>query len=167
MLAWRPSILALAAILSLTVSIYWFLVRTSYPTAEAALEAFYGGDPRPECMQADPLRRDGSRVVPLVIRDLPNKAMPRRRYAISFLGEGRHAQALPVLEQILFDATEISYFRVDALLAIYEIAPTRAQELASQVVLASQDQDRYRLLERVVQAVERGVASHFLPHGCW
>src|SRR5215510_10119128 len=161
----RPAIFALT-ILSVAISVYWFLAQGPYPTAEAALEAFYGGEPRPECMQAEPLRRDGSRVVPLLIQALPNKAMPRRRYAIGFLGEGRHAEALPTLEQILSDATEIYYFRADALLAVFEIAPTRAQELASQVILPSPLQDRYRLLERVVQAVERGDVSHFVSRGC-
>ena len=159
----RAWVLAVTAILSVAILSYWFLVRSPYPTAEAALEAFYGGEPRPECLQAEPLREDGARVVPLVIRELPNKAMPRRRYAISFLGEGRHAEALPVLEKILADETEIFYFRADALLAIFEIAPTRAQELASQVAVV---QDKYRHFERAVQAVERGDVSDFVRHGC-
>src|SRR5262245_36870293 len=167
MFARRPSALVLAATLSLSVSIYWFLVRSPYPTAEAALEAFYGGEPRPECMQAAPLEWHGSKVVPLVVRDLPNKTMPRRRYAIGFLGDGRYPEALPVLEHILSDETEIYYFRADALLAIYRIAPNRAQELASQVALKSQGQDRYHLLERVVQAVDRADVSHFDHSGCW
>src|SRR4051812_39658345 len=123
MFAWRL-VLVPAAILGLAASIfYWFYVRSPYPSAEAALAAFYRGEQRPECALADPLRRDGSRVVPLVIGNVPNKAMPRRRYAISFLGEGRFGEALPVLEHILSDETENYYFRADALLSIYEIAP--------------------------------------------
>jgi hypothetical protein len=107
----RPYILAVTAALSLGTLIYWFLSRSPYPTAEAALEAFYGGDPRPECMQAQPLRQHGSKVVPLIIRDLPNKAMPRRRYAIGFLGEGRYREALPVLEHISSDTLALRVAR--------------------------------------------------------
>ena len=117
---------AVAGLVILCVLIL-FLARESYPSPEAALAAFYGGEPRPECMQANPLRSEGQRVVPLLLRELPNKSMPRRRYAIGFLGEGRYEEALPALERILADLTEIDYFRADALLAIYAIAPARAK----------------------------------------
>jgi hypothetical protein len=160
----RLPILAVAAILSLAALIYWFGVRSPHPTAEAALAAFYGGESRPECLLTQPLQQHGSSVVPLIIRDLPNRTMPRRRYAIGFLGEGRYREALPVLEHIFSDTTEIYYFRADALIAMFEIAPARAQELASQVVLPSHDE--YRLFERAVKAVERGDVAEFVNRGC-
>jgi hypothetical protein len=74
-----------------------------------------------EDMLMDPLILAGKRVVPLVIEEVRNREMPRRRYAIGFLGNGSYRQALPVLEQILSDASEIDYFRGDALHAIYLI----------------------------------------------
>lgn len=152
------------AALTFCTVLYWLFVQSPYPTAETALQAFYGGEPRPECMQADPLRWHGSRVVPLVIRDLPNKAIPKRRYAIGFLGEGRYTEALPVLESIVFDESEKFYFRIDALQAIYEIAPSHAQRLASRIVLTPQVEDRYGHLEKVVKSVLSGTIR--IDHGC-
>jgi hypothetical protein len=116
-------------------------------------------------MQTEPLEQEGARVVPLVIKEISNRAMPNRRYAISFLGEGRYAEALPVLERILSDPTEIEYFRADALLAIFEIAPARAQELASTVV-PSQVDDRFPILPTMIQAVRAGNAGKFVSRGC-
>jgi hypothetical protein len=164
----RRSVLAATAILSLValISIYWLGVRRLYPTDEAALAEFYAGESRPECLITQPLEQQGSSVVPLIIRDLPNKTMSRRRYAIGFLGEGRYPEALPRLERILLDATEIDYFRADALAAIFKIAPTRAQALASQVTLQPQGQDRYQLLERTIKAVERGDGTDFVGPDC-
>jgi hypothetical protein len=141
---------------------YSLLFLSPYHSPEAALAAFYGGEPRPECMQSEPLRREGRRVVPLLISELPNKGMPRRRYAIGFLGEGRYEEALPALERILGDVTEIDYFRADALLAIYEMAPIRGRELARYV------QDPVGLLKRVVEAIAQG-DSHvkkMINHDC-
>jgi hypothetical protein len=113
-------------------------------------------------MQNQPLKAEGRDVVPLVIRDLPNRAMPRRRYAIAFLGYGQYAEALPALEKILTDPTEIDYFRADALLAIYEISPTRARTLASGI------HDATGLLERFIQELGRGDAAirAYINHNC-
>ena len=154
----RHSTLALAIMLVLAAPIYWFLVRSPQSSAEAALQAFYRGEDGWECQIADPLRRHGATVVPLVTRDLPDKKMPRRRYAIHFLGEGQYAEALPALERIANDVTERNYFRADALTALSQIAPTRAQELAPQV-LASQVHDQHGHLRRIVRAIERNDAQ--------
>ncbi len=78
----------------------------------------------------DPLILSGRRVVPLVIAAVPNKEMRRRRYAIAFLGNGRYRDALPVLEQVLADESEVFYFRADALEAIFRISVERAREVA-------------------------------------
>lgn len=72
-------------------------------------------------MLMDPLILAGKKVVPLVIREIKNKEMPRRRYAIGFLGNGSYRQSLPALEEILQDVSEKDYFRGDALKAIYLI----------------------------------------------
>jgi hypothetical protein len=133
--------------------LFWWLMSSPYATPEAALADFYRGVPGPECMVDQPLRRDGRRVVPLVVQEVSNRAMPRRRYAIAFLGYGRHAEALPTLEKILADRTEIDHFRADALLAIYQIAPTRAQTSASGM------HDSGGLLGLVVEAFGQGDAA--------
>jgi HEAT repeat protein len=161
---WRLLVVLAAALAACTLLalMYSSLFLSPYPDPEAALAAFYGGEPRPECMQAAPLRQEGRRGVPLVVRELPNKAMPRRRYAIAFLGDGRYEEALPILERLLADTTEIEYFRADALLAIYQIAPVRARELAKQV------QNPVGLLQGVVEAIERDDhrLRQMLDHSC-
>jgi len=97
---------------------------------EEALRDFYQGRNRAEEELIDPLLLNGSRAVPLVISALPNKEMPKRRYAIGFLGIGGYRSALPVLEDILTDGSDPFYVRRDALEAIYRIDPERARVLA-------------------------------------
>lgn len=98
---------------------------------QAALEEFYTYDGA-EDMLMDPLILAGEDVVPLVIEKIKDKNMPRRRYAIGFLGNGEYRQALPVLQQILQDETEKDYFRGDALQSIYMIDEPLGVELAQQ-----------------------------------
>jgi HEAT repeat protein len=87
---------------------------------ESALSEFYvfrGA----EDQLMDPLILAGDKVVPVVIERVNDRDMPRRRYAIAFLGNGSYRQAIPVLEQILQDRTEKDYFRGDALESLYKI----------------------------------------------
>lgn len=153
-------LLAAAFVAAVAAPVYWVLVRSPYPTAEAALEAFYGGEPRPECMQAQPLLRHGPGVVPLIIRDLPNKAMPRRRYAISFLGQGNYTDALPALEKIVLDDTELYYLKTDALEAIYHISPPHAAKLAAVLKFKVHPDDKYGHVARSVAGVEAGTHKY-------
>lgn len=99
------------------------------PSPEKALRNFYMEDGAEETL-AEPLVRAGSEVVPKVIAEVGKKDMPRRRYAIQFLGTGAYRAALPVLEHILGDDTEEDYFRADALRAILQIDHSRGLELA-------------------------------------
>jgi len=78
----------------------------------------------------DPLIIAGDKVVPLVLKEIQNKNMPRRRYAIHFLGNGSYRQALPLLMTILQDSAEEDYFRGDALISIYLIDEAKGKELA-------------------------------------
>lgn len=96
---------------------------------EDALKRFYDND-GPEDTLMDPLILAGDRVVPLVLKEVKNKKMPRRRYAIGFVGNGSYKEALPALEAILQDSTEEDYFRGDALQSIYMIDESRGRELA-------------------------------------
>ena len=87
---------------------------------ETALGQFYTYK-GPEDTMIDPLILAGDKVVPLVIERVKDKRMPRRRYAIGFLGNGSYRQALPVLREIVQDRSEEDYFRGDALQSIYMI----------------------------------------------
>lgn len=144
---------------------YWFFIRSPYPTAEAALEAFYR-DETPECMILDPLRAHGKSVVPLLIRDLPNKKMPGRTYAISFLGEGKYSEALPVLEPIALDGRENLYVRANALEAIYHLSPERALDLVRQIEAKPYPDDKYGSLKRTLGEIKRGEVRRRSEFGC-
>lgn len=99
------------------------------PSPEKALRDFYMYEGTEETL-AVPLVEAGPSVVPIVIAEVSKKDMPRRRYAIQFLGSGSHKTALPTLERIVSDETEQDYFRADALRAILAIDPHRGLELA-------------------------------------
>lgn len=82
-------------------------------------------------MLMDPLILGGKKIVPLIIREVQRPDMPRRRYAINFLGNGGYAEAVPSLEKILQDETELDYVRGDALEAMYQIDVTLGTANAS------------------------------------
>lgn len=58
--------------------------------------------------------------------------MKYRRYALSALGYIRDPVALPCLERILKDTSELDYFRGDALQAIYSINPKLGADYIAQ-----------------------------------
>lgn len=96
------------------------LVTACGKSPETTLAEFYAYNGAEDQLM-DPLILAGEKVVPLVLEKIKNRNMPRRRYAIGFLGNGSYEQALPVLQEILQDDTEDVHFRADALQAIYEI----------------------------------------------
>lgn len=112
----------------------WAFAAGPLRSPDEALADFYEAKDRAEDQLMDPLILNGPRVVPLVLKDLPNKDMRLRRYAIGFLGNGRYSEALPMLEAILNDESEIYHFRADALEAIFQISQARAKELAPNFV---------------------------------
>lgn len=120
MAGWR-----IIAVCMLVFAIWWL-----WPTDETAVmrDFMYGGN-RMESQLTIPLERAGSKILPAVLEAIQDKEMPRRRYAIGFIGAEAYEPALPVLRRILEDETEIWYFRADALEAIYLINSQLALEL--------------------------------------
>ncbi len=112
------------------LGLWWGWSEGPLRNPQKALADFYEARDRAEDQLMDPLILNGRRVVPYVIRDIQNRDMKLRRYAIGFLGNGRYTEAVPILERILSDESEIYYFRSDALEAIYQISPWHARELA-------------------------------------
>lgn len=87
------------------------------------------GNHEPEL--ADPLILAGDRVAPMVTGTITDAKMPLRRYAISFLGDNRVQEAIPVLERIVTTEAEADYCRADAREAIYKIDPSVGRRIAS------------------------------------
>jgi hypothetical protein len=141
--------------------IWWAFAEGPFRNPRDALQDFLTGHDRAEDQLMDPLILCGRRVVPLVIAEIHNKDMHRRRYAIGFLGNGHYSEALSALEKILLDSSEIFYFRADALEAIYQIAPERARELAPKYV-SGQD-----LLGRVAQDIAASRNPVYFTRSYW
>ncbi|MDI1362679.1 HEAT repeat domain-containing protein [Methylotenera sp.] len=71
-------------------------------------------------------------MVPAICEAVKHKDMKRRRYAIGALGYINERAAMPTLEAILSDESEIDYFRGDALQSIYQIDSKRGLSYAAQ-----------------------------------
>jgi hypothetical protein len=105
------------------------ITKSNQGSPEDALKRFYSNK-GPEDTLMDPLILAGDTVVPEVLTQVTKKNMPRRRYAIGFLGNGSYKEALPVLEVILQDPNEEDYIRGDALQSIYMIDESRGRGFA-------------------------------------
>ncbi len=116
------------ALLTIVSGSLW---RQHNDSPQRALQRFYDGEGvTGEDETMDSLILAGDKVVPLVVREIKDKKMAKRRYAIGFLGNGSYKQALPALASILRDETEIDYFRGDALQSIHLIDASQGREYA-------------------------------------
>lgn len=115
--------------LLICVSLGFLFISCNNP--KKALDQFYSYN-GPEETLMDPLILAGEKVVPLVINSVKSREMPRRRYAIGFLGNGEYSQAIPVLEDILKDVSEKDFIRGDALISIYQIDASLGMKYAKQ-----------------------------------
>jgi len=78
-----------------------------------------------------PLVEAGYEIGPLLIQEVANKEMERRRYAIIALQELDYQPATDVLGEILLDSTELIVFRADAYDALKSFDNDKAKMLLS------------------------------------
>lgn len=69
----------------------------------------------------DPLVLAGPRAAPLVAREVSNRRMHLRLYAIWALGSMKNPEVVPTLVRILDDETEESVFRSEALESLWSL----------------------------------------------
>ncbi|WP_375185101.1 hypothetical protein [Pseudoalteromonas sp.] len=143
------------------LSLWWSRVEGPLRDPEEALKDFYETQYRAESQLQDPLILNGSNVLPLVLRDLPDKNMPRRRYAIGYIGNGRYEEAIPALKKILHDNSELNYFRADALEAIYQIDMSLSRNLAANFT------NEPELLGRVAKKIVSGESPIYSERTFW
>jgi hypothetical protein len=62
-----------------------------------------------------PIKEAGYHIGAILTKDISNKEMKYRRYAIAALGQIKFKPAIPALNEILNDRTELDYVRADAL----------------------------------------------------
>lgn len=118
----------LAGLLAIGGLLYFQVVPGS---PEEALEKFHSAQVA-EDQLIDPLILAGKKVVPLLIKEIKDKNMQQRRYAIAALGHLEDPSALPTLENIFKDVSEIDYYRCDALEAIALLNPSIGRALAKE-----------------------------------
>lgn len=115
-------VFSVVGVVSAICAVVWLTIAKPWLSPEQILQLFHSDTATVfENMLMDPLILGGKKVVPLVISEVQRRDMPRRRYAIGFLGNGSHGEAVPILKKILEDETEKDYIRGDALIAIYQI----------------------------------------------
>lgn len=134
--------------------------RTGGSRYEKTWQQFYvEADHEPEI--DDPLISKGKAMVPAICEAVKHKDMKRRRYAIGALGYINERAALPTLEAILSDASEIDYFRGDALHSIYRIDSKRGLSYAAQY------QSQPNILGQYAKAVIKREPWLLLPSKEW
>lgn len=94
-----------------------------------ALAQFYASE-GPECTLKLPLQEATPEVIPLVAEAIRDPRMPKRRYAIGYLGDVGASEATEQLQAILENGAEADYFRADALIALQAIDQSRAGTLS-------------------------------------
>jgi hypothetical protein len=117
--------------------------------ARRVLEAFYT-DRSPESIVDRHLMDAGRAIVPHLIREIPIRDMPKRRYAIAALGKLGDQSALSPLLRIANDRSEEESYRGDALVAIWHLNKDAGRDLAHKLAGES------RYLDRTIELLKEG-----------
>jgi hypothetical protein len=107
--------------------VYWPILSTP----EETLKIFYSNE-LAEDQLTNHLIVGGKQMVPLLLKEVENKSMKGRLYAVEALGHLSDKSALPTLEGILKDVSELEGFRCVALEAITLIAPDVGRNFAKE-----------------------------------
>jgi len=120
-------------LLNFTISGIDFVQFRFISTPEQVLTRYYTDRDVAEDQTLDPLILGGSRMVPLLEKEILKKEIVKRRYGtIIALGHIGNKNSIPVLEQILQDREEKEAFREGSLIAIALIDLPTARKIAPQ-----------------------------------
>lgn len=136
-----------AAVLVLGIACWAYYA--AFPSAAHALDVFYAAQVS-EDEQLDALIAARGDVVPIVVAAVQHASMPKRRYAVAFLGNSGRREAVPVLRKIVEDETEEVQIRGDALESLARI------DLGSVAALTPQYRGRADYLGSSARAIEKG-----------
>ena len=101
-------------------------------TPRERLEKFYSeGFAEPNLVPF--LVAGGDEMVPILLNEITDMDMPKRRYAIGALGNLGNIDAVPVLHEIVRNEIEEDYFRCDAIQSIESIDATSYSQLIQEV----------------------------------
>jgi HEAT repeat protein len=115
--------------------------QISEKDAEAIMKEFYSAQV-PEPIIKAPLVSAGRKIVPYFSKEVLNRKMQKRGYAILALGEIGDRRALDSLKKVLDDQSEEKDFRECALRAIWHIDRKLGEEYARRYEGKNKDMDR-------------------------
>jgi hypothetical protein len=122
-----PVLIVLLALVGTAFFVMWPWL---HPSPEEALEEFLTATDVAEDQLLCPLVRSGRAAVPFVLGRVRDPEMPRRRYALSFLGSGDYVEAVPTLVALVQESGEKDYVRADALAALFHIDEVKGRASA-------------------------------------
>jgi hypothetical protein len=137
------------AVCLLLLGLVCWVYYSAFPSEADALEVFYAAQVS-EDEQLDALIAARGDVVPMVVAAVRHASMPKRRYAVAFLGNSGRRDALPVLRRIVEDETEEAQIRGDALESMARI------DLGSVAALTPRYRGRADYLGGSARAIEKG-----------
>jgi HEAT repeat protein len=132
-MAFKKAFLIAGVLISLGIAAIFLYRLAPWESGEDILKEFYkdNHDLKGSAL-ADILIINSKKVCPLVCKEIKDKNMPHRRYAIGFLGNEKYKPAKKVLIEILSDETELDHFRADALIALYQLDESIGKEYVSE-----------------------------------
>ncbi len=68
-----------------------------------------------------PIKEAGRPIGKIIVKNITDKQMKNRRYAIGALAEIKYKEAIPILQKIANDTTEIDYIREEAIEVINKL----------------------------------------------
>lgn len=114
-----------------------------FASPEYIINRFYTEQDLAEDQLMDSLILGGSKMVPLLEREILKKETPRRLYAISALSVLGKNDSIPIIEHILQDKSEKEDFRAAALRAVARIDLPYAQKIAPQYLNDTKNVAKY------------------------
>jgi hypothetical protein len=158
----RTYITAAVVLLALVATPLVWADGTKYkpggPQFSRVWHAFYTDEPHESELPA-PLVAAGPKMTAAICDAVVHKDMMYRRYAIAALGIVHDRRAIPTLETIMRDESELDYFRGDALQSLFRIDRGLGRRHAKQYAGAPD------YLQMVARAIDRNEAWLTAPWG--
>ncbi len=117
--------------------------------AQEIFQKFYN-DNVPESINTRHLENAGKSIVPYLLREIQNRDMPKRGYAILAFGKIGDKSALKDLQIILNDVSETEVIRGDALRSIWHLDKRLGKQLSEEL------HGKSEYIDRNIELLEKG-----------
>jgi|WetSurMetagenome_2_1015567.scaffolds.fasta_scaffold09190_1 hypothetical protein len=113
-----------------------------------------------EKLMTKPIIRAGYYIGPILTKDIENKEMKYRRYAIEGLKKIKYKPATPTLKKILFDKTDLDYIRADALETLISFNTSESTKIIQEFRNIAIDPDDRKVFDLVDEWASTKYGSH-------